>query len=94
MCHAVQDALEKWEEKRAAATESCATNRKRPEKVDLSTYKREEEYADFFDEGTVVPISEFLEGLDLDFSLLSKLNTEAKQRRFVEEDRARVSKYS
>ena len=79
-----QDAHEKWEECRTA---NCDTRgghkREKKEQVNLATFRREEEYADFFDEGTITPLAEFLvsKGIDPD-----KIGNDVKQRRFVEEE--------
>lgn len=51
--------------------------------VDLSTYRKEEDFAEFFDEGEVVPIWDFLSSKGID---PTKIGSEAKQRKFVEED--------
>lgn len=76
--------MEKWEEQREI---NCNTGggrkRERKEKVDLGSFRREENYAEFFDEGTVVPIQEFLEGKGVD---ISRLNSEAKMRKLAEEE--------
>ena len=78
-----QDALQKWEEQRSLACDSSTGNRREHEQFDLATYRREEEYAEFFDEGTVLPLGEFLTSQGFD---PAKIGSESKQRRFVEED--------
>ena len=75
-----QDALEKWEEQRSLACDSSTGNRRKHEQFDLATYRREEEYAEFFDEGTVLPLGEFLTSQGFD---PAKIGSESKQRRFV-----------
>ena len=49
---------EKWEEKR---TYNATSGRKQNVKVDLSVFKTEEEFGEFYNEGDVVPVSDFLE---------------------------------
>ena len=79
-----QDALEKWEECRAI---NCDTrgghNRAKKEQVNLASFRREEEYADFYDEGTVTPLGDFLVSKGFD---PERIGAEAKQRRLVEEE--------
>lgn len=80
----MQDAYEKWEEKRIENCDTCnGSKRTKHEKVDLSTFRREEDFAEFFDEGSVMPIAEFLSSKGID---PTKFATESKQRRFVEEE--------
>ena len=79
-----QDAHDKWEEKRR---ENCDTQggsrRIRHEKVDINTFRREEEFAEFYDEGSVLPLNKFL--VQKGFNPV-QIGSELKQRRFVEEE--------
>lgn len=79
-----EDAFEKWGEKRTAHCDTCGgQKRAKQDQLDLSTYRKEEEFAEFYDEGTVLPLAQFLESQSID---PVKIGSEAKQRRFIEED--------
>lgn len=60
-----------------------SSRRRNNEKYDVTTFKREEKFAEFWDEGKVMPLQQFLKENDVD---LSVYNTEWKQQKFVEED--------
>ncbi len=68
----------------AACHDGAVGQRRRSsEKIDVNTFKKEEKFAEFWDEGKVKPLKEFLAEKNID---LNQYNTEAKQQRFVEED--------
>ncbi len=75
--------MEIWEAKRYQVCQEAPARRRNNEKYDVTTFKREEKFAEFWDEGKVMPLQQFLKEKDVD---LSVYNTEAKQQKFVEED--------
>lgn len=80
----LQELYETWEDRRSANCDTMGGHsRSKQVQVDLSTYRKEEDFAEFFDEGEVVPIWDFLSSKGID---PTKIGSEAKQRKFVEED--------
>lgn len=59
------------------------TKRVKHERVNMEAYRKEEDFHEFYDDGDVVPLAEFLtrQGFEPD-----QIGNEAKQKRFVEED--------
>ena len=70
----------KWEEKRR---ENTCPGRKSYERVDLKAYRDEENYADIFEEGVALTMSEFLvdRGFDPD-----TFESEFMMKKFIEQD--------
>ena len=70
-----------WTEKRTC---NCLfpKQRRKAEKIDITSFQKEETYADFFQEGTVTPMDQFL--VDRGF-VLAELGSEKMQQRFVEQ---------
>lgn len=73
----------KWEEKRAENCIPADDGRKRKyEKVDLNTYRNEEDFAEFYDEGEILPVPDFLASKGYD---PSTIGAEDMQIRFIEQ---------
>lgn len=59
-----------------------AGRKRKHENVDLESYKKESKFAEFWEEGTVQPLSNFLQDHDIDCANMS----EQRQRKIVEEE--------
>eukprot|EP00439_Symbiodinium_sp_Y106_P078878 s135_g17.t1 len=63
-----EELKEKWGNKRCLNCANAGSGRRtRHEKVDITTYSKEEGFCEFWNEGTVKPVDEFLadKGLDI-----------------------------
>ena len=69
-----------WEQKRAT---NALPGRRGADQLDLQSFKKEEKYANFFDEGTVVTIDKFLKDNGYDFPPNA---TMSRKIAFVEQD--------
>ena len=89
-CTPGQELNAAWEEKRALnALPTCGRRAYSP--VDMSTFRREEQYHDTYDEGTIYGLDEFLMSKEIDPAQFDSVNHKI---RFVEEAPADYSPHN
>ena len=79
----MEELTKKWEACREDSCSGDASRKRKLSAVDLKTYKKEEEYADFYQDGEVYSPLEFLVNNGYD---AKKIGNEEKQVEFIQED--------
>ena len=81
MLWCLQDAKQAWEKKRTVNA-APTSGRRRYEAIDVKSFRRHEAYADFYDEGDVMPVDDWLREQNCDPSQFC--NEESKVQFVVE----------